>query len=167
MRQWFCDATCFLGALLPEAIALNRLLCHFDPRDPANGPATKPSARHSVPSVSRMLPAGASCYMRAAKCVVCPTAVWSMRRSLPIERTTTSPELTPMRICTSAPCARRLRGKAGQDRSLYGGVRRNECRIGSRSWHAVGQYLLHEERRTGCSPQPRSDRWVTPHGFEC
>src|SRR5438445_11200833 len=30
-----------------------------------------------------------------------------MRRSLPIERTTTSPELTPTRICTSTPCARR------------------------------------------------------------
>jgi len=30
-----------------------------------------------------------------------------MRRSLPIERTTTSPELRPTRICASTPCARR------------------------------------------------------------
>src|SRR2546428_776670 len=30
-----------------------------------------------------------------------------MRRSLPIQRTTTSPELSPTRICTSTPCARR------------------------------------------------------------
>ena len=36
---------------------------------------TKPSARCSVAPVSRMLPGAASCSMRAARCVVWPTAV--------------------------------------------------------------------------------------------
>jgi hypothetical protein len=35
----------------------------------------KPSAKRSVSAVSRMLPGAASCSMRAARCVVWPTAV--------------------------------------------------------------------------------------------
>ena len=53
------------------------------------------------------VPGVAICSMRAAKWVVCPTAVQSMRRSELMARTTTLPELSPTRIRMGNPCGRK------------------------------------------------------------
>src|SRR5439155_18402620 len=67
---------------------------------------TSPSTSRRVAAVSRILPGDANCSRRAARCVVWPTAEYSICRSLPIARTTTSPELSPTRICISRPWER-------------------------------------------------------------
>ena len=78
-----------------------------------------------------------------------------MRRSLPIERTTTSPELSPTRICSSTPWARRMllgvaldrllhaqRRVAGAHRVVLVGERRAEQRHDAVAHHLVDGALV-------------------------
>ena len=67
---------------------------------------TYPSASRRVSALSSTEAGLAICSIRAARWVVWPTAEYSIRRSLPMEPTTTSPELRPTRIWTGTPRVR-------------------------------------------------------------
>ena len=74
---------------------------------PSASKASQPAPNRAVASDTRVVPGRASCSSREARCTVGPIASYSTVRSLPIERTMTSPELMPMRIIGSMPMLRR------------------------------------------------------------
>ena len=73
---------------------------------PSGRAATRPRTSAIVSSVARMVPGLAICSIRAARCTVCPTAVYVKDRSWPMERATTSPELRPIRTSSGKPSER-------------------------------------------------------------